>query len=301
MTRMPTWDQFMAPVLRVLRDGQVRRRREIAELVAEDVELTDEQRADAIPSGILRYVDRVGWSVSRLKDAGALDRPARGQYVINAAGGRLLTEYPDGFGEQEIEALKLPNQDASSADAAMSEVSDVGATTELAPLEQVEHGTERIHAEVADDLLSRLHAQEPAFFERAVVDLLIAMGYGGAHGRARRTPLTGDGGVDGVIDEDALGLSRIYVQAKRYALDSTVGRPQIQAFVGALHGQQSDRGVFMTTGGFSRGAKEYAETVSARVVLIDGYRLADLMIRYGVGVQTKRTVQIVEVDEDFFE
>lgn len=127
------------------------------------------------------------------------------------------------------------------------------------------------------------------------------MGYGGTEGRATRTQLVGDGGIDGVVDQDALGLSRIYVQAKRYALDSSVGRPEIQGFVGALHGNQAGQGVFITTGRFSTGARAYAESVPTRVVLIDGERLAALMIRYGVGVQVRRTVQIVEVDEDFFE
>lgn len=171
----------------------------------------------------------------------------------------------------------------------------------LDPVEQIESGIERIHAEVAVDLLRRLHDREPAFFEQAVLDLLMAMGYGGAEGTATRTQLVNDGGIDGVVDQDALGLSRIYMQAKRYALDSSVGRPEIQGFVGALHGNQANQGVFITTGRFSGGARAYADSVASRVVLIDGSRMAALMIRYGVGVQVKRTVQIVEVDEDFFE
>lgn len=127
------------------------------------------------------------------------------------------------------------------------------------------------------------------------------MGYGGAEGKATRTQLAHDGGIDGVVDQDALGLSRIYVQAKRYALDASIGRPEIQAFVGALQGQQANQGVFITTCSFSSTALRYAESISTRVVLIDGARLATLMIRYGVGVQVRRTVQIVELDEDFFE
>lgn len=162
-------------------------------------------------------------------------------------------------------------------------------------------GIERIHASVAGDLLTRLHAGHPEFFEQAVLDLIMAMGYGGAEGTASRTHLSNDGGIDGIVDQDALGLSRIYVQAKRYALDASVGRPEIQAFVGALHGNQANQGVFITTGRFSRGARDYTGSVPTRVVLIDGARLAALMIRYGVGVQVKQTAHIVEVDEDFFE
>jgi len=139
------------------------------------------------------------------------------------------------------------------------------------------------------------------FFEQAVLDLIMAMGYGGADGAATRTQLSNDGGIDGIVDQDALGLSRVYVQAKRYAIDNAVGRPDIQAFVGALHGAQANQGVFITTGRFSSGARDYAASVATRVVLIDGAHLTSLMIRYGVGVQVRRTVQIVEVDEDFFE
>ena len=129
----------------------------------------------------------------------------------------------------------------------------------------------------------------------------MAMGYGGAEGKATRTQLSNDGGIDGIVDQDALGLSRIYVQAKRYALQASVGRPEVQAFVGALHGNQANQGVFITTGRFASGARAYVDSVPTRVILIDGQRLASLMVRYGVGVQVRRTVQIVEVDEDFFE
>jgi restriction system protein len=127
------------------------------------------------------------------------------------------------------------------------------------------------------------------------------MGYGGADTRATRTQLSNDGGIDGIIDQDVLGLSRVYIQAKRYALTSSVQRPDIQSFVGALQGQQANQGVFITTGRFSSGATDYAKSVPTRVVLIDGSRLAELMIRYRVGVQVKQTLQIIDVDEDFFE
>lgn len=138
------------------------------------------------------------------------------------------------------------------------------------------------------------------FFEQTVVDLLVAMGYGGAEGQAHVTAASNDGGIDGIIDQDTLGLSRVYVQAKRYAPEISVGRPEIQGFVGALSGK-ADGGVFITTSRFSSGAREYAEVVPTRVILIDGERLVSLMIRFGVGVQAKQTVEIVEIDEDYFE
>ncbi|MGC9222235.1 MAG: restriction endonuclease, partial [Solirubrobacteraceae bacterium] len=171
---------------------------------------------------------------------------------------------------------------------------------QLDPIEQVTVGIDRIHRQVADELLRRLHQQDPGFFERAVVQLLVKMGYGGADGNATVTAQTGDGGIDGIIDQDTLGLTRVYIQAKRYALDATIDRPVIQAFVGALDGRAGS-GVFITTASFTKGARDYAEGRSTRVILIDGQRLAKLMIQYGVGIQTRETVQIVEIDEDFFE
>ena len=163
----------------------------------------------------------------------------------------------------------------------------------------MQSGIERIHEEVATDLLTRLQSREPGFFEQAVVDLLLAMGYGGTSGAGSVTQRSNDGGIDGVIDQDVLGLNRVYVQAKRYKDENVVGRPDLQAFVGALSGK-ADSGVFITTSRFSDGAKFYAENVPTRVILIDGKRLARLMIRYGVGVQVKETYKIVEIDEDFF-
>ena len=165
----------------------------------------------------------------------------------------------------------------------------------MTPIKQVEDGVRRIHDEVSAELLSRLQGKDPAFFENAVVELLLAMGYGGTGGSGSVTQLSNDG----VIDQDVLGLSRVYIQAKRYAEGNTVGRPDIQGFVGALHGR-ADSGVFISTSRFSTGAKAYAESTPTRIVLIDGQRLASLMIRYRVGVQVRETYSVVEIDEDFF-
>lgn len=304
---MPTWDEFMAPVLRVMSDGEVCRLRELRERTAARERLTDEQLAELLPSGQAKADNRIGWAASYLTRVEALRRPARGQYVITDVGHDLLAAHPDGITESDLRALVREGDEwwlakRNTPDSSFSAADDTEKpATVLDPVEQIEDGVARIHADVAADLLTRLHANEPAFFEQAVLDLLIAMGYGGAEGRATRTQLSNDGGIDGIVDQDALGLSRIYVQAKRYAPDGAVGRPDLQAFVGALHGNQANQGVFITTARFSSGAQQYADSVPTRVVLIDGARLAGLMIRYGVGVQVKRTVNIVEVDEDFFE
>lgn len=304
---MPIWAEFMAPSLRVLSDGEIHRARTIVEAAADELGIAPEQRQVLIPSGQEQYRNRGLWALSYLSRVAAVERPARGQYRITDVGRKLLADHPDGVTEQHLWDLLAPGDPrdwrltrkvAATSDAA-APAADTG--SDLDPTEQIEQGISRIHADVAADLLTRLHEKDPAFFEQAVLDLLIAMGFGGTDGKATRTQLVNDGGIDGIVDQDALGLSRIYVQAKRYAPDSSVGRPEVQGFVGALHGNQANQGVFITTGRFSSGAQDYARSVPTRVVLIDGARLTALMIRYGVGVQVKRTVQIVEVDEDFFE
>ncbi len=301
---IPTWDAFMAPVLRVMTDGAVRKRRELYTMVADAELLGDEDRAETLQSGQLKFENRIGWATSYLNRVGALDRPARGQYAITEVGRKLLDDHPNGFTERDLRVLAgdpgIPH--TWSALKAMEQTGDTTDTpdAELDPTEQVEQGIARIHADVAADLLSRMHGKEASFFEDAVVKLLVAMGYGGAEGQATVTRQSGDGGIDGIIDQDTLGINRLYVQAKRYASDATVHRPELQAFVGALSGKAGG-GVFITTGRFSKGAREYADGVPIRIILIDGQRLTSLMIRFGVGVQVKRTVSIVEVDEDFFE
>jgi restriction system protein len=248
--------------------------------------------------------NRIGWAASYLTRVEALSRPARGRYQITDVGRRLLRDHPAGISEAELRAIAKPGDEwwitrTSTGSVTVEEVAPL--STELDPIEQVQQGVTRITDDVAAQLLSRILAQEPVFFEQAVLDLLMAMGYGGSDGSATRTQLSNDAGIDGVIDQDALGLSRIYVQAKRYSPEHPVDRPTIQAFVGALAGNQANQGVFITTSRFTPAAAAYAQQVPTRVVLIDGARLTRLMIHYGVGVQVRRTVQIVEIDEDFFE
>ena len=295
---LPTWDQFVVTVLRVLADGNQRGRREIFEAVAQSANLTEEQKRESISSGQLKYENRIGWAITYLMKGAALARPTRARYEITPSGRELLAAHPSGIGLPELRAIEGFTEAWTKGDTISTSHVDTAA---LDPFELVEQGISQINGGVADELIRRLHAQEPAFFEQAVVDLVVAMGYGGADAHATRTQLSNDGGIDGIIDQDILGLSRVYVQAKRYAPDNSIGRPDVQSFVGALQGRQANHGVFITTSKFSSGAIEYVRTVPTRVVLIDGARLAKLMIRYRVGVQIQQTVQIVEIDEDFFE
>lgn len=304
----PSWSDYMAPVLRAMSDGEVHLLKDLREAAADDLGLTPEIRVEAVPSGELRYRNRCNWAVSYLKHAGAVESVARSKYRITDEGRGLLARHPDGIVEADLD--EIPGYDpkeswnTKAASAPGVDGRDVTETIEKAgasPIEQVEQAIDQMRAEVAEDLLSRLRGNDPDFFERAVVEVLLGMGYGGADRRGRVIGGTGDGGVDGVIDQDALGLDRIYIQAKRYADGNTVGREALQAFVGALQWKNVSRGVFITTSDFTSGARDFANTVHTRIILINGPRLADLMIRYNVGVQAKKTYSIPEVDEDFFE
>ncbi|MGK3950939.1 restriction endonuclease [Microbacterium sp. I2] len=293
---IPKWHEFMAPVLRVMNDGVTRDRSEITEASANEVGLSPAEREVTLTTGQPMYANRVGWAISHLTKAGALLRPERGRYVIGEQGRTLLSGYP-AVTRKDVETVTGYRRARTIAGPTIETSDDVES---LDPAELIDQGIKQIHEEVAAELLTRMLAKSPTFFEATVVDLLVAMGYGGAEGQARVTSASNDGGIDGVIDQDTLGLSRVYVQAKRYAPDNPVNRPEVQGFVGALSGK-ADGGVFITTGRFSPGARQYAEAVPTRIILIDGERLTSLMIRFGVGVQTKQTVQIVEIDEDFFE
>jgi restriction system protein len=300
MSGMPTWEEFNVPDLTVLSDGRTRTLRELRRDVADAVRLTPEQRAETLASGQGRADNRIGWAASYLNRVDALHRPSRGRYEITDFGRELLRQHPDRITETDLKAVAKEGDEwwisRSTVDGEdRQEIDD----TVLDPTEQVEQGVARIHEEVASELLSRLIEQDPAFFEAAVVKLLLAMGYGGVGGRGVTTDLTNDGGIDGVIDQDVLGLSKVYVQAKRYSPNNAVQRPEVQGFVGALSGK-ADGGVFITTSRFSPGAVEWVRTVPARIILIDGQRLTQLMIEYGVGVQVERTYRVVEIDEDFF-
>lgn len=307
MTDMPNWEGFMIPTLRVMSDGAVRHKRELQPMVADEVGLSDEQRRELLPSGGQeKYKNRIGWGVSFLTNVGALTRPKRGHYQITDAGRQLIELFPNGAKERDIKALGADpsspiREYVASTDRKTAESASTAPAKEssMTPIEQVQSGVERIHDEVAVELLARLQGKDPGFFEQAVVDLLLAMGYGGTTGAGSVTQISNDGGIDGVIDQDILGLSRVYIQAKRYKDENAVGRPDLQAFVGALSGK-ADSGVFITTSRFSEGARFYAENVPTRIILIDGARLTGLMIRYGVGVQVKETYKVVEIDEDFF-
>ncbi|MDZ4091690.1 MAG: restriction endonuclease [Arthrobacter sp.] len=301
---IPPWQDFMIPVLKVLSDGVQRKRRDLISAVLDEAGMTEQQRGILLNSGQPKVNNRVGWAMSDLTTATAIQRPVRATFQITDVGRDLLIRFPQGLNRPDLESIEAYRNHRPSRrpaePVANSEATEVTEAT-FSPSEQIEDGIARIASEVGAELIQRLRESDPEFFEQAVVDLLLKMGYGGAEQRGRRIRGSGDGGVDGVIDQDALGLERIYVQAKRYADGNNVGRETIQAFVGALHGVGASRGVFITTSTFTAGARQYAENVPSRIILIDSIRLVSLMIKYRVGVQVKQSYDVVELDEDFFE
>jgi restriction system protein len=303
VSTVPIWPEFVIPVLRVLESGRTLHRKNIVEEAADVANLSSSARAETLNSGGFRYEQRLGWAISHLTKAGWISRPERAHYAITEAGHLGMAKYPGGFDYALGKAVFAPfwpeRRGSASSPELQANVQD--AVDILDPIEQIADGISRIEEEVGVELLDRLRESHPDFFEQAVVDLLLAMGYGGAEQRGTRIGGSGDSGVDGIIDQDALGLDRIYVQAKRYKEGNNIGRETIQAFVGALQGFGATRGVFLTTSAFTPLATAYADNVQSRVILIDGRRLVALMIKYRVGVQERKTFTAVEIDADFFD
>lgn len=300
---IPDFQTLMRPALALLADGAVRRSRDVKDAMADEFGLTDAERVELLPSGRQRTIDnRVGWSLTYLSQAGLVARPNRGHVVITDDGRAALAANPTRVDMKTLEAypayLEFRDRTREKAAAAVPPAED--GPLEATPSDLVEQALSTNRAAVEGDVLQAALALSPTGFEDLVIRLLERMGYGKA-GSVERTSASGDAGVDGIISQDPLGLDRIYVQAKRYAEDRTIDRPRIHEFAGALLGKQGDRGVFITTSRFSSGAIQEAERINARIELIDGRRLAELLVTYGVGVQVDQTVTLYRLDEDFFE
>ncbi|PCG07732.1 restriction endonuclease [Sphingomonas ginsenosidimutans] len=301
---IPDYQALMLPVLRLAATG-VTRVPDAAAAIADQLGLTEAEREEMLPSRRQRVLhNRIHWAKFYMAKAGLIDSPARGRFTASADGKALLATQPAAITVETLKTYPAFAQfyavDAQASPAEAS-VAEAAATATATPEEQIDAAHGVLHAALKTELLQRVLAQSPAFFERAIVDLLVAMGYGGSHeGAALSLGRSGDGGVDGVIDEDRLGLDRIYVQAKRYAPHVGVGRPDVQGFVGSLVGFGATKGVFVTTSSFSAPAIDFVRHLPQRVVLIDGTRLAELMIEHGVGVRVSRTIAVKRLDEDFF-
>jgi restriction system protein len=308
---VPDFQSLMRPVLTFAQNQKEHSVKDTISGVARDLGLGLHDLEVLLASGRQTvFANRIHWSITYLDKAGALRRTKRGYYMITQRGLDLLQSHPDRvdskilrqFAEfRDFQSARSTDDDANPIPAASNPPLhlDIPAKT---PEEAIQSAEDALAESLRGQLLARIAELPPAFFERLVVDLIVAMGYGGnRQSVARRIGKSGDEGIDGVVNEDPLGLDTVYIQAKRYALESTVGRERIQQFAGALVGQSASKGVFVTTSSYSRGAIEYAQKVPQRIVLLDGNELARLMMQYGVGVRTERTVELKRIDLEYFE
>lgn len=302
---VPDYQTLMQPVLLALSDGRERTVREIRGLVAAHFELSDEDLRELVPSGQKPlFHDRASWAITYMKQAGLLDRPRRGVYVITDRGAEVLRRHPDRIDNTVLEQFpefrkfrELSNR--SNASTPRQPATEAVEETQT-PEESLEAAYSRLRSAIETELLQHVKNASPEFFERLVVQLLVAMGYGGSLKDAGQAiGRSGDGGIDGIIKEDRLGLDVIHIQAKRWN-DRTVGRPDVQSFAGSLDGVRAKKGIFITTSTFSAEARQYVERIDKRIVLIDGNQLASLMYDYGIGVATTASYAVKRVDPDYF-
>lgn len=303
---IPDYQTLMLPVLRLAAESETRVA-DVSERIADDLGLTQAERDELLPSGRQRLLhNRIHWAKFYMSKAGLIASPARGRFVATDKGKALLATSPERIDVallmQEPEFREFYRNEGAAIDENGTPAKPVQDTSSrTTPEEQIDAAYASMQAALRDELLQRILSNSPAFFEQLIVDLLVAMGYGGSHkDAAAQLGRSGDGGVDGIVNEDRLGLDRIYVQAKRYAPGNAVGRPDVNGFVGSLVGLGATKGVFVTTSTFSQPARDYVKHLSQRIILIDGQELADLMIEHGVGVRSYRTVEFKRLDEDFF-
>lgn len=295
---IPDYQTIMLPLLRYLGDGDEHSMSEVIEAVSDEFDLTPQERLQLLPSGTSTIIgNRVAWARTYMKKAGLLESPKRGVIRITIRGGDVLKTRPsrvdvkflDQYPEF-VEFRTIRHDDAPTRDLAV---------TTATPEEALEEAYDRLRRGLESELLQRVMGASPAFFERLVIDLLVKMGYGGSFRDAGQAiGKSGDGGIDGIIKEDRLGLDVIYIQAKRW--EGPVGRPEIQKFAGALQGHRARKGVFMTTSTFSKDAYEFVERIDSKIVLIDGAKLTRFMVDSGVGVSLETSYEIQRVDSDYF-
>ena len=297
---IPKYDEIWEPALGLLKDGKELRPKEFVSPLAFHFNLTEPEKNHMYESGNgLVFNDRITWSLSSLALAGVVDRPKRGIYKINAKGLELQSN-PEKIATYVREKLK--ERDAKKAVQKTNNIL-LSTASDLTPQERLYESYEEIRRSAYDDILDTILSKSPTEFEHLVVRLLERMGYGGQLKEAGAvTQTTNDGGIDGVIKEDILGLGKIHIQAKRYHKENTVGREEIQKFVGALAGAQSSKGVFITTSSYSKGAIDFAKSLStATLVLIDGLQLANYIYDFSLGMQVEQTIEIKKMDSDFWD
>lgn len=300
---IPDYQALMLPVLQMAADGNEHRFRDAVDQLADQYSLTDEERNELLPSGSQAvFTNRVGWARSYLKQAGLLISPRRGYFTITEQGQSLLAEKPDAINisllERYPEFMEFKARRRDKGNDPEPQKTESTDSTET-PEDLLASAYRTLRRNLEQELLDTVTDASPTFFERMVVDLLVKMGYGGNRQDAGRAlGKSGDGGIDGIINEDRLGLDVIYIQAKKW--EATVGRPEIQKFAGALQGQRARKGVFITTSSFSKEAVQYAAMIDSKIILIDGSRLGSLMVEHDIGVSTVGQYQVKKLDTDYF-
>lgn len=296
---VPGFQDFMLPLLRLAADGEQHTQKEAVVALANDFALTEEDRSELLASGTqTKLANRVGWARSYLKAARLIESASRGVFSITDRGLGVLREPPERIDIRfldrypEFVEFRTPKNPVEGVDATPAD--------EQTPEDLFESSFRAFRESLAAELLARLRTVSPSFFERLVVDLLVQMGYGGSREDAGRAiGRSGDGGIDGIIKEDRLGLDTVCIQAKRW--EASVGRPVVQAFAGSLEGQRARKGVLITTSTFSKEAHDYVAHIEKRIVLIDGPGLAHHMINHGVGLEEVATYTLARLDEDYFD
>lgn len=297
---VPKFFEFFEAFLKAVSDGELHSAKDVRNNIAKSMKLTEEDLAETLPSGSQRTFDnRVAWARTYLDKAGLIETPMRGKYHITKKGIRALASNEKidlAYLEKSEEFKNFHNVTTQNTSI---EIQDEKNET---PLEILESAHKQYLSALASQLMDEVMKLTPVEFERLVVKLLLKMGYGsGIEGAGMVTQASNDGGIDGIIKEDQLGFSHIYIQAKQWALEQTVGKPEIQKFVGALQGQQAQKGLFITTAKFSSGAIQYANNLlGVKVVLVDGSALTKLMIKHSVGVSLEQTYDVKKIDSDFF-
>ena len=300
---VPKFFEFFEGFLRATQDGELHTAKEVREIIAKEMNISDADRLEMLPSGKQTTFDnRVAWARTYLDKAGLIETPTRGKYQITEAGKTALAS------GEKIDLKYLERSDKfkefhKATTSNSTETTDEDNTeSDESPMETLDAAFQQVNATLASQLMDEVMKLSPTEFERLVVKLLLKMGYGsGIEEAGMVTQPSNDGGIDGIIKEDQLGFSHIYIQAKQWAVDQTVGKPEIQKFVGALQGQQAQKGLFITTAKFSSGALQFADNLlGAKVVLVDGIALTKLMIKHNVGVSVEHVYEVKRLDSDFF-
>jgi restriction system protein len=296
---IPDYQSIMMPLLKLASDGQEHFLRDAIEALADEFSLTDEERKELLPSGRQAiFTNRVAWARTYLKEAGLLETTRRAHFRITDRGRQVLAQKPSKVDVKYLEQFR-EFIDFRTRKRDKEEISEDDGISAATPDESLEAAYQKVRKDLEQQLLKQVKQSSPTFFEKLVIDLLVKIGYGGTRRDAgRAVGKTGDGGIDGIINEDRLGLDTIYIQAKRW--DGVVGRPEIQKFAGALQGQRAKKGIFITTSNFTSDAHDYVSRIDSKIVLIDGDLLAQLMIDHNVGVSTSATYDIKRIDSDYF-